>query len=97
HIYTLSLHDALPISRAGPDCAISTDCRRWRESCTTRVSRGRSHRSPIGLRYAVPERKCPRSTMRIPVWLLLSAALVVSPAAADRSEEHTSELQSRSD
>src|SRR2546422_11042633 len=60
-IYTLSLHDALPISRIAG----------W--SCTGRAPRARS-------RPAIP--RCPRPIAR---W----------GSRSWRSEEHTSELQSR--
>src|SRR3989442_11704500 len=65
-IYTLSLHDALPISRAWP-------------SCRPRSARIRGARS----RWAV----CGCASNRAS-W---SCAMVLHP----RSEEHTSELQSR--
>src|SRR5207249_11961210 len=64
-IYTLSLHDALPISRRG---GAGTPSRR--RACNTRR---------------------PRSRRRS------SRASVASPECASRSEEHTSELQSRFD
>src|SRR3712207_7011313 len=66
-IYTLSLHDALPISSRG--CP-TTWCRR--RSCSW--TRCRSHRTA---RWTA--RPCPRPT----------------PGGRTRSEEHTSELQSR--
>src|SRR2546421_3703350 len=62
-IYTLSLHDALPIS--------SSTSRLEEIAMTKLLSRGLC---AIGL-----------------------AAVLAGPAAAQRSEEHTSELQSRSD
>src|SRR5687768_18233053 len=73
-IYTLSLHDALPISRRA--CAIST-------SSNKRPSkRG-------GARGCGASSSCPVATRRAPpIWRMCSCA----PA---RSEEHTSELQSR--
>src|SRR3712207_9085018 len=59
-IYTLSLHDALPIFSGSPTTTASPKCARWRTACrsTRRCSR------PVGGRVR-------------------------------RSEEHTSELQSR--
>src|SRR2546429_5805320 len=66
-IYTLSLHDALPIS---PTPGSS----RW---CSTPRSSGR--------------RRSTRSLKGSPWWTTMGA----SPAPTARSEEHTSELQSR--
>src|SRR3712207_8614852 len=74
-IYTLSLHDALPISaRAGSACGAG---RRRARPCPPRVPR---RRADVG-----PRR---RSWRR-------DRALVGTPADQFRSEEHTSELQSR--
>src|SRR5207249_10439397 len=74
-IYTLSLHDALPISHAGATLAARS---RYRSGFH---DRGRGHvpkgRSQCALRPACE----PRAQRRRP----------------DRSEEHTSELQSRFD
>src|SRR2546421_12157876 len=64
-IYTLSLHDALPISQR------------------RRVDGGDPLRQPQGHRLSL---SC-----------LHAAQLVDEPAEQHRSEEHTSELQSRSD
>src|SRR5204862_8063285 len=75
-IYTLSLHDALPIS-----CACTAACRcagpNW---ATPRTSAARTTPGPTATTAGWPG--C-RSTRR--------------PTAARRSEEHTSELQSRRD
>src|SRR5207249_6198473 len=78
HIYTLSLHDALPISppaRSRPPPAA-----RRGSSRTGAPSARRRARAPSG--------RCAARTPRA------SAAI---PAAPRRSEEHTSELQSRFD
>src|SRR5690348_18366236 len=64
-IYTLSLHDALPIS-----FAIAVRYRRRTEMCTVSA-----HRAP-------PSRRC------------LGPLVCRSGKHSDRSEEHTSELQS---
>src|SRR3712207_8431664 len=61
-IYTLSLHDALPISRARPDAGPGTRC--WRRPWRRRAARSGSSPAQGG-------------------------------ASCARSEEHTSELQSR--
>src|SRR5207249_10310242 len=63
-IYTLSLHDALPICR---DARLSL-----------------LHRRPAPHRFALPKRTGRRQRL-------------VPPAQRKRSEEHTSELQSRFD
>src|SRR5438874_9180007 len=67
HSYTLSLHDALPISAKTATCSCST---------TRPTSRGSRTRSRSSTRSA-----CPRASCR----------------SRRRSEEHTSELQSRRD
>src|SRR3712207_7013635 len=72
-IYTLSLHDALPIC--------STPARKGRTPWTCRSSCSRHNR--CRRRWRPPRRSSARSASR-PL-----------PAAAWRSEEHTSELQSR--
>src|SRR3712207_7286786 len=69
-IYTLPLHDALPISATWPSRrASATSCK------SARPTRRRRRGSP-------PRRPRPRSLTRL-------------RKAATRSEEHTSELQSR--
>src|SRR2546430_8898306 len=75
-IYTLSLHDALPISRFRASPADGRPSLRWCDSCGDRG--GSPHR--VGGAH----RRCGRA--RIPG----------GPAFPDRSEEHTSELQSQS-
>src|SRR3712207_7746377 len=70
-IYTLSLHDALPISCGASACGPSTRTRSSRASCRC------------------ASRSSPRSRWR-PRRRTFSAVLITV-----RSEEHTSELQSR--
>src|SRR3712207_7207389 len=70
-IYTLSLHDALPISRPGVDLAPRL---RPRARCT----RARPAADPC----REPDRQAPVQVRR-------------RPRNVERSEEHTSELQSR--
>src|SRR5206468_11427625 len=73
--YTLSLHDALPISISRSPCAIS------------------SRRVSVSVRRSRNARAAPRLRARS-----TSARLASSSAAVNRrSEEHTSELQSRSE
>src|SRR3712207_7645732 len=78
-IYTLSLHDALPISRRSPSVCCSPR--------TLNISRHRfaiwSIKAPIGRRYRSSNRCHPRTPPRS--W----------KRRWSRSEEHTSELQSR--
>src|SRR2546428_11058529 len=69
-IYTLSLHDALPISRDGADAG------------RDRVRRRLSAASPGPAVSALPQHHAAVRTQRV---------------RGKRSEEHTSELQSRSD
>src|SRR3712207_7267207 len=71
-IYTLSLHDALPILRAGSV-----------RGAPRRVPGGLPPAGKRALRPAPPRPHCPR------------AQCAGRPAAPRRSEEHTSELQSR--
>src|SRR5690349_24380852 len=70
-IYTLSLHDALPISRSTPRCSSSS------RSSPAWCSRGG---------------RCSRCRPRCS-----SGSPSVRSACSPRSEEHTSELQSRRD
>src|SRR5206468_12219150 len=73
-IYTLSLHDALPISR----------CWVWLKSVSPRI-------------VTVPA-TCPTNSTARSIHSTLPRLLAALPGtAAARSEEHTSELQSRSD
>src|SRR5438067_7898092 len=77
-IYTLSLHDALPI------CPLPV-AKRDRARCEARRDRGTNRRSRFGLhRWTGPEGL---ATEGVPCPLRFDA----------RSEEHTSELQSRFD
>src|SRR3712207_7960958 len=69
-IYTLSLHDALPISRGAGRCPRTRSGSAWPARGTGRAA-GAS---------------CRRSSPGAPAW---------PRAAPTRSEEHTSELQSR--
>src|SRR3712207_7811993 len=72
-IYTLSLHDALPISRRG--CWVG----RWSTTCGSNLPTSSSARTPPGCVSSSPTcSTTPRGT-----------------APPGRSEEHTSELQSR--
>src|SRR5206468_5913279 len=80
-IYTLSLHDALPISTA-PAAPASSSAR-------GRTGDGASSKSPT-LATGAPAPGGP--TARI--WRGTAPS---GPASEGRSEEHTSELQSRSD
>src|SRR5438874_13644929 len=73
--YTLSLHDALPISK----CGLATQRRagtRWREN----IPGGKNH-WPV----------------RLPARIELNGPVIFSTGYVLRSEEHTSELQSRRD
>src|SRR5699024_12394259 len=74
-IYTLSLHDALPILKENPCCAI---LRILQSSCAN--SRGVKYGSILS-----------RMTIRPPSYAAFAS--ITKP----RSEEHTSELQSRFD
>src|SRR3712207_9035941 len=76
-IYTLSLHDALPIC--------STPGRPERRRAAP------ARRAGPGVRWGTPRRRTARPARR--AWWPGSAAS--TPAPAPRSEEHTSELQSR--
>src|SRR5207249_10388316 len=87
-IYTLSLHDALPISRRAsssrrsprPALAVSTPSRSRARWWTRPISRARAR------------------SLRAPVTPLLRPPDVAARRRAEhRSEEHTSELQSRFD
>src|SRR5206468_10527283 len=82
-IYTLSLHDALPICRARPAQANNA------AQCPSR-RRSRSRR----VRKAVP---CAPPCLSTCAGLTRASIQRIDPCRIDRSEEHTSELQSRSD
>src|SRR5699024_11607654 len=87
YVYPPSLHDALPISKVGPPVVDG-----WtRESTKVGEITGSAtpRPSPIPwVRVVLPAPKSPRATTRSPAR---------STAASRRSEEHTSELQSRFD
>src|SRR5256884_9732888 len=79
-IYTLPLHDALPISR------LCTFARRIRTGCGTRLL---VFRSPL-------RRGLIRKIAAALTWTDSDVLLVYAPGSSpERSEEHTSELQSR--
>src|SRR3712207_9579658 len=81
-IYTLSLHDALPISLQVASTSASSSCRLGRRS---RISRAH-----MAIWVALPAQEGQSSMIsreRVMIW---SRGLV-----SGRSEEHTSELQSR--
>src|SRR5262249_62123973 len=87
-LYTLSLHDALPIFSAAGEYDLGKD---RREHPVTNRKEKTCRISPAGLRPSFflsaarstsPPRRSPQA--RLQPW----------PAAGDRSEEHTSELQS---
>src|SRR5207249_12002185 len=82
-IYTLSLHDALPI------CALLrlTRCRRDCDGCAYRK---RNHRCDCAASYC----RCKAGAGRPPGKFIPRAG---SDRSESRSEEHTSELQSRFD
>src|SRR2546422_1569626 len=76
-IYTLSLHDALPISRPGKTSS------RWRENSVS-MDITSSKRPCLGHCFTI---------MTLPSFSTIVA--LISPTFSLRSEEHTSELQSR--
>src|SRR5206468_12626544 len=82
--YTLSLHDALPISRSLRICSL--------RNSTTSVS---------SLRHAMPHQLSAPRPLTIAYFPGASRSTMASVGTvltlAMRSEEHTSELQSRSD
>src|SRR3712207_8286748 len=77
-IYTLSLHDALPICRVGQS--------------TQRVGGGEKEAADEGRACASPAQCAPAQFLCDPRSGLRAAA---DRADSERSEEHTSELQSR--
>src|SRR2546428_6338422 len=79
-IYTLSLHDALPIYCAGSSLHV-----RWLASRRHRTPRRRSRQVPFSGKFCFPDQPCSFLLFRF-IWI-----------PSSRSEEHTSELQSRSD
>src|SRR5206468_11870957 len=87
-IYTLSLHDALPISFTSPAFPA-----RWRAARRCDISSKRSLR--------VPRRKPSRPCLAAKFHAFPRTSSIdlppSSPGKKTRSEEHTSELQSRSD
>src|SRR3712207_7923338 len=78
-IYTLSLHDALPISDAGEPSEVADD-----------LGRDAFGVLSTSLRHATPRRGCAGVRDQS-----ICAAATPRPASGPRSEEHTSELQSR--
>src|SRR5687768_18351381 len=79
-LYTLSLHDALPISRASISGRVSGSLRRSGSRGSTRpFSSAGWHRRSTAMPARARKGPCRAATS----------------AAAERSEEHTSELQSR--
>src|SRR5207253_9203818 len=93
HLYTLSLHDALPISRLDVRVDGARFLRRAEagepSGAAARSARdsdavGRPHRAALGWRAAARESALSRRARRGQRRLVLA-----------RSEEHTSELQSR--
>src|SRR5690606_40696708 len=76
YIYTLSLHDALPISAAGAHRPLLLD-EVHEDVVAERLGRGEEGPAPVHLRELLDER------------------LQVRRGVEHRSEEHTSELQSR--
>src|SRR5205807_4856107 len=89
HIYTLSLHDALPISHGhSPDTLPNRplpECRTPRSSTLQSIAWLRSESGSASTRLPCPS---------TPPWYTQSAALICCRGRAVRSEEHTSELQS---
>src|SRR5258708_4307054 len=85
-IYTLSLHDALPISRAScrrlPSRSTCGKALRWGKRCPT-SSGSHGRHSPLPLPRVLPARRRRSSSRR-----------AASFSCSSRSEEHTSELQS---
>src|SRR5206468_12111624 len=81
-VYTLSLHDALPIFQAdGCDCADDAGHLRSADSGVLHVAHDLAQRSSAPLHWRITDDGVFDSHLAEP----------------DRSEEHTSELQSRSD
>src|SRR5690606_41588537 len=78
-ISTLSLHDALPICSACSRCALSS------QQAANSSSR----------RCCAPLRRCLNGAMPSRSWLSLSSSSSSRHCICWRSEEHTSELQSR--
>src|SRR5690606_40296277 len=78
--YTLSLHDALPISQPRADRSLQERPVRRRRQCRPDRFRPDGHEQRL-VPVRRDERRCP--------------AQEPAGAAAHRSEEHTSELQSR--
>src|SRR5439155_19494133 len=87
HIYTLSLHDALPISEKSSSPRASSTSLRWSSSVSVlRVT----FSVASTVRPAISLRRSPTAR-----WIDASASLRACSDAEARSEEHTSELQSR--
>src|SRR5206468_12059378 len=93
-LYTLSLHDALPICRGGvgfPDVLLARRAFEELELDRIEVATA-SHRAGLNLRRAMAALPWPAAQPRY-----AADATPVSDSSPQRSEEHTSELQSRSD
>src|SRR5947209_7989008 len=86
-IYTLSLHDALPISRSRATAARAT-ARPGSSACSPTSS---GHRAPRRRTSAPRSTPSPRASSAAAP----TPAASPLPTAGSRSEEHTSELQSR--
>src|SRR5207249_11686617 len=86
HIYPLSLHDALPILTTTP------------ESSALRLAAGRNARPSAGVTRSTEKKLLETTSIATisPRPLVLTKA-PRPPCARTRSEEHTSELQSRFD
>src|SRR5207253_10792439 len=80
--YTLSLHDALPISTLKPEARCPRDALSMRTIFAFWVSRSPTRAFTCWMKRSGPRR-----------WVV--AASCISPVTQARSEEHTSELQSR--
>src|SRR5690606_40898387 len=81
-IYTLSLHDALPISAASATAACD-------------IRRSRPQPSPAGVRPRQPGVPSPGTSAGVAGRTADVAEAVIVGTRRLRSEEHTSELQSR--
>src|SRR5260370_42566797 len=81
-IYTLSLHDALPISEPASRIASICACSAFGDSSSSSMPRPRAPRKNGGV-LSPPKSRTPTVAGR--------------PASHRRSEEHTSELQSHLD
>src|SRR5207253_11004334 len=87
-IYTLSLHDALPICAGRPQLRHVLSSKTTPELCVTKDSSSSPFSRGLDSRHLLPRRPSPKRRTRSP-------APSTSHSSATRSEEHTSELQSR--